>query len=120
MLLRGLTLLILMQLLGTAIHVLLLPMLPGPVIGMLLLFSLLVIRGEVSPALGEASGSLLRYLPLLLIPTAVGATLFIDTMRGQWLPVSAAMLISLVLSLLFSGWLMQKLIERRQSTREES
>ena len=41
MLLRGLTLLILMQLLGTAINVLLLPMLPGQVIGMLLLFTLL-------------------------------------------------------------------------------
>ena len=120
MLLRGLTLLILMQLLGTAINVLLLPMLPGPVIGMLLLFILLVIRGEVSPALGEASGSLLRYLPLLLIPTAVGATLFIDTLRGQLLAVSAAMLVSLVLSMLFSGWLMQKLIERQQSTKEQA
>ena len=120
MLLRGLTLLILMQLLGTALNVLLLPMLPGPVIGMLLLFILLVIRGEVSPALGEASSSLLRYLPLLLIPTAVGATLFIDTLSGQLLAVSAAMLASLVLSMLFSGWLMQKLIERRQGTQEQA
>jgi putative effector of murein hydrolase LrgA (UPF0299 family) len=76
-------------------------------------------RGEVSPALGEASGSLLRYLPLLLIPTAVGATLFMDTLRGQWLAVSAAMLVSLALSLLFTGWLMQKLIERRSRTEEE-
>ena len=119
MLLRGLTLLILMQLLGTAINVLFLPMLPGQVIGMLLLFALLVLRGEVSPSLNEAASSLLRYLPLLLIPTAVGAVLFIDTMHGQLIAVSAAMLISLVVSMLFSGWLMQKLIERRQRNQEE-
>ncbi len=114
MLLRGLTMLVLMQLLGTAINVLFLPMIPGQVIGMLLLFGLLVLRGEVSPALNEAAGSLLRYLPLLLIPTAVGSTLFIDTMHDQLLAVGAAMLISLVLSLMFAGWLMQKLINRQQ------
>lgn len=38
MLLRGLTWLILFQLLGTALNVLFLPILPGPIIGLLLLF----------------------------------------------------------------------------------
>jgi len=117
MLLRGLTMLILMQLLGTAINVLLLPMIPGQVLGMLLLFAWLMIRGEVSAPLNEAASSLLRYLPLLLIPTAVSAVLFIDTISGQMIAVSAALLLSLVLSLLFTGWLMQKLITRQ--TRQE-
>ena len=114
MLLRGLTLLVLMQLLGTAINVLLLPMIPGHVIGMLLLCALLILQGEVPPPLSEAAGSLLRYLPLLLIPTAVGSVLFIDAMSGQWLAVSAAMLVSLLLSLPFAGWLMDRLIARQQ------
>lgn len=119
MLLRGLTLLVLMQLIGTAINVLFLPMIPGQVLGMLLLFALLVLRGEVSQPLGEAAGSLLRYLPLLLIPTAVGSILFLDTMAGQLLAVSAAMLASLVLSMIFCGWLMQKLILRQQRREEQ-
>ncbi|MCR1761310.1 CidA/LrgA family protein, partial [Pseudomonas aeruginosa] len=38
MLLRGLTWLVLFQLLGTGLNVLLLPMLPGPIIGLVLLF----------------------------------------------------------------------------------
>ena len=61
MLLRGLTLLVLMQLLGTAINVLLLPMIPGQVIGMLLLFALLILQGEVSPPLSEAAKVLMRF-----------------------------------------------------------
>jgi hypothetical protein len=47
MLLRGLSWLVLCQLLGTALNVLLMPMLPGPIIGMLLLFVFLLVRGEV-------------------------------------------------------------------------
>ena len=44
MLLRGLTWLVLFQLLGTAINHLFLSMLPGPIIGMVLLFGLLLVR----------------------------------------------------------------------------
>ena len=72
MLLRGLTWLVLFQLFGTALNVLLLPMLPGPIIGMLLLFVFLLLRGEVGEPLTVAASGLLRYLPLLLVPAAVG------------------------------------------------
>lgn len=47
MLLRGLTWLVLFQLLGTGLNVLLLPMLPGPIIGLVLLFGYFLARGEV-------------------------------------------------------------------------
>lgn len=120
MLLRGLTLLILMQLLGTAINVLLLPMLPGQVIGMLLLFTLLTLRGEVGQPLQEAASSLLRYLPLLLIPIAVSSILFIDTLSGQLLAVGAAMVLSLLISLLLTGWLMEKLIARHTHSENQA
>jgi putative effector of murein hydrolase LrgA (UPF0299 family) len=120
MLLRGLTLLILMQLLGTALNVLLLPMIPGQVLGMLLLFVLLILRGEVSPPLQEAASSLLRYLPLLLIPIAVSSVLYIDTLSGQLFAVGAAMLLSLVISLLFTGWLMEKLIARQKHQEDQA
>ena len=56
MLLRGLTWLVLFQLLGTAINHLLVPFLPGPIIGLLLLLFFLMARGEVgtSVALQES------------------------------------------------------------------
>lgn len=119
MLLRGLTLLALLQLLGTAINVLFLPMLPGQVIGMLLLFVILLWRGGVSAELNEAASVLLRYLPLLLLPIAVSAYLFLHALKGQLLAVSAALILSLVISMVFTGWLMQRLINRQSVPEEE-
>ena len=72
MLLRGLTWLVLFQLLGTALNHLFVPVLPGPIIGLLLLLGFLVVRGQVSEPLSQAASGLLRYLPLLLVPPAVG------------------------------------------------
>jgi putative effector of murein hydrolase LrgA (UPF0299 family) len=118
MLLRGLTWLVLCQLLGTALSVLLLPMLPGPIIGLLLMFALLLVQGRVSEPLAEASSTLLRYLPLLLVPTAVSVVLYLDLLGKDLWAVIATMLLSLVISCLFTGWLMQRLIER-QGQREE-
>ena len=76
MLLRGLTWLVLFQLLGTAINHLFLPVLPGPIIGLLLLLVYLISRGQVGEPLNLAASSLLRYLPLLLVPPAVGVMVY--------------------------------------------
>src|SRR3990167_4219607 len=91
MLLRGLSWLVLCQLLGTVINVLLLPMLPGPIIGMLLLFAF-----------------------LLLLPPAVGVMAYAADIAADFWAVVGALLLSLLVSVLFAGWLMQKLIDRQQ------
>jgi putative effector of murein hydrolase LrgA (UPF0299 family) len=114
MLLRGLSWLVLCQLLGTALNVLLLPMLPGPIIGMLLLFVFLLLRGEVGEPLSVASSSLLKYLPLILVPPAVGVMAYASDIAADFWAVVGALLLSLLLSVAFAGWLMQKLIERQQ------
>ncbi|MGH8435365.1 MAG: CidA/LrgA family protein [Pseudomonas sp.] len=119
MLLRGLTWLVLFQLLGSAINVLLLPMLPGPIVGLLLLLVFLMVRGEVGEPLTLAASSLLRYLPLLLVPAAVGVMVYAKAIAADFWAVVGALSLSLVLSLVFAGWLMQKLIERQERRRED-
>lgn len=114
MLLRGLSWLVLCQLLGTALNVLLVPMLPGPIIGMLLLFGFLLLRGEVGEPLHLASSSLLKYLPLLLVPPAVGVMAYAGDIFADFWAIVGALLLSLLISIVFAGWLMQKLIERQQ------
>jgi holin-like protein len=114
MLLRGLSWLVLCQLLGTALNVLLIPILPGPIIGMLLLFGFLLLRGEVGEPLREASGSLLKYLPLLLVPPAVGVMAYATDIFADFWAIVGALLLSLMISIVFAGWLMQKLIDRQQ------
>jgi putative effector of murein hydrolase LrgA (UPF0299 family) len=114
MLLRGLFWLVLCQLLGTALNVLLIPMLPGPIIGMLLLFIFLLVRGEVGEPLHVAASSLLKYLPLLLVPPAVGVMAYATDIFADFWAIAGALLLSLTVSIVFAGWLMQKLIDRQQ------
>ncbi|MGE7993042.1 CidA/LrgA family protein [Pseudomonas sp. NPDC089554] len=118
MLLRGLTWLVLFQLLGTAINHLLLPILPGPIIGLLLLLAFLMVRGEVGKPLNEAASSLLRYLPLLLVPPAVGVMVYASDIATDFWAIVGALVVSCLVTLVFVGVLMQKLIHR-QGNREE-
>ena len=120
MLLRGISWLVLFQLLGTGLSVWLLPMLPGPIIGMLLLFVFLVLRGGVPAPVSEAGTALLRYLPLLLVPPAVGVMAYAEAIAADFWALAATLVFSLLIAMLFAGWLMQKLIERQQRKGEQA
>ncbi len=113
MLLRGLSWLVAFQLAGTALNVLFFPILPGPIIGLVLLFIYLMLRGGVNAPLDEAASSLLRYLPLLLVPPAVGVIAHIADIRADFWAIVGALVISLLVSVVFIGWLMQLLINRQ-------
>ncbi len=110
MLLRGLTWLILFQLFGTAIHQLFLPMLPGPIIGLLCLLGWLMYRGDVPQPIELAASSLLRYLPLLLVPPAVGVMVYASVIAQHFWAIVGALGISVMVSLALTGWLMNRLI----------
>ncbi|CAM5309471.1 hypothetical protein SSTU70S_06313 [Stutzerimonas stutzeri] len=69
---QGLTWLVLLQLLGHVLNLVLLPALPGPILGMLLLFVLLLARRGIPESLEKTAALLLQYLPLLLIVPAAG------------------------------------------------
>jgi putative effector of murein hydrolase LrgA (UPF0299 family) len=113
MLLRGLTFLVLFQLLGTAINALILPMLPAPIIGLVALFLFLLAQGEVGEPLNTAASGLLRYLPLLLVPPSVGIMAYGGALLDQFWPIAAALSLSLILSIALCGVLMQKLMDRQ-------
>src|SRR5690606_24008930 len=112
MLLRGLTWLVLFQLLGTALNVLLVPVLPGPIIGMVLLFVALLLRGRAGESLQVADSCVLRYLPVLLVPPAVGVMVYTEAILRDFWAIVGVLVLYLLLSLLFTGWLMQRLIGR--------
>jgi holin-like protein len=113
MVLRGLTWLIVFQLFGTAIHELFLPMLPGPIIGLLCLLGWLMYRGEVPQPIEMAASSLLRYLPLLLVPPAVGVMVYASVIAQHFWAIVGALGLSVTASLGLTGWLMNRLINAR-------
>ncbi len=114
MLLRGLTWLIVFQLLGSGLSVLLLPFLPGPIIGMVLLVIFLCLRGGTGESLDMAASGLLKYLPLILVPPAVGVMAYGREIAADATAIMVALLLSFVLTLPLCGWFMQKLIRRQR------
>ena len=118
MLLRGLTWLVLFQLVGTAINHLFVPVLPGPIIGLLLLLVFLMLRGQVGEPLSQAASSMLRYLPLLLVPPAVGVMVYASDIAADFWALAGALVLSLLISMAFVGVLMQRLLKRHSHPEE--
>ena len=118
MLLRGLTWLILFQLLGTGLQVLWLRAVPAPIIGMLLLLGFLLLRGEVPAPVEQASNGLLQYLPLILVPPAVGVMAYGAELRSFGLGIGLTLVLSLLLALPLCGWLMQRQLRRRTAAEQ--
>jgi holin-like protein len=96
---NALTLLFLCQLAGEiAVHALGVPF-PGPVLGMALLFAGLLAVGHSGAALDTVADTILRHLSLLFVPAAVGITQQAGLITANWLAISAALVVSTVLTL---------------------
>ena len=72
---------------------------PGPVIGMLLLFLYLIIRSDAVHELAPTSLELLKHLSLLFVPAGVGIMVHADRIAAEWLPISVALVASTVVSI---------------------
>jgi holin-like protein len=111
--LKYLTLILCCQLVGEIITKVARLPIPGPVIGMVLLFCGLVLHRKIPSELDEAGGLLLRYLPLLFVPAGVGVITYLDLLVKSWAPIAAAILIGTVLTIAVTGIVMQ-FLNRRQ------
>ncbi|WP_423196088.1 Murein hydrolase transporter LrgA [Cupriavidus sp. H19C3] len=70
---------------------------PGPVIGMLLLFGWLAFDNRLLPVIQGTTSELLKHLSLLFVPAGVGIMVHARTIGSEWLPI--------VVSLVISTWL---------------
>ncbi len=72
---------------------------PGPVMGMAILFAGLVWNGRVPEGLGKVADGLLLNLSLLFVPAGVGIMLHFKLLEGDWLPLSAGLIVSTLLTI---------------------
>ena len=109
MLLIELIVLIGCQLLGNWLVDVLNAPVPGPVAGMGLLFLYLLVRGGPSESMTKISQPLLKHMALLFIPAGSGVLLFTDRVTNEWVPITIALLISTLVTLLTAAWMMERL-----------
>ncbi len=91
---ESLTLLLVCQLAGEVLAGLFCLPVPGPVLGMLLLFAGLLVRGGVPRPMQTTAGTLLSHLSLLFVPAGVGIMLHLQRIEGAWLAIGVALVVS--------------------------
>lgn len=107
---EALAVLLLFQLAGEILaRGLMLPV-PGPVIGMLLLFGVLVLRQKAPEWLETTSTRLLSYLSLLFVPAGVGVLAHLNLLRTEWLPILLVLVGSTLLTMGTTAWILQRLV----------
>ena len=87
---------------------------PGPVVGMVLLFATLVIRNGATESLQSASSGLLSHLSLLFVPAGVGVMLHFQRVISEWLPIAAALLVGTLITLAVTALVMHWLLLRQE------
>lgn len=88
---------------------------PGPVIGMALLFAGLLARGNLPAGLGGVADGLLGSLSLLFVPAGVGVMQHVGLIGSELLPISVALVVSTVVAVGVTGVVMAWLSPRAGS-----
>jgi len=109
---RALMVLLLCQLTGTVVQQAVGLPVPGPVMGLVLLLSLLVWRGGPDKTLHDTANGFLKYLGLLFVPAGVGVVTELQELRANALAIAIAIPVSTILGLAVTGLLMQKLAKQ--------
>ena len=112
--LGAITLLLVFQLLGEVIVLALDLPVPGPVVGMLLLFVSLALRGGAAAPLRDTANGLLSHLSLLFVPAGVGVMVHFARLGDEWLPIAAALAGSTVITIAVTALVMRALLRIRK------
>lgn len=113
--LGALTLLLVFQLIGEVLAQLFALPIPGPVIGMALLFIALALRGGPSPELRDTAQNLLQHLSLLFVPAGVGVMLHFHRIGDEWLPLTASLVGSTVVTIAVTALVLRALSRRAET-----
>jgi holin-like protein len=105
----GLVQILLFQGIGELVAKFLLPLVPGPVIGLVLLVGWLRWRGGVPESLEGVANALVQNLGLLFIPAAVGVVLFWPQLRAHALAVAVALVASVVATMAVTALVLRAL-----------
>ena len=108
----GLTQILIFQGLGELVSRFLVPMVPGPVVGLVFLLAWFRLRKGVSPSVELVASGLVQHLGLLFVPAAVGVVMFWPQLEANALAVATALLVSVVATIAASALVLRALSQR--------
>jgi putative effector of murein hydrolase LrgA (UPF0299 family) len=87
--------------------------LPGAVIGMVMLFIALVVRGSAPEPLKRVSTGLLQHLMLLLTPVVAGVVMHTERVSKEWLPFLLSNVVGGAITLVVTALVLRALLRRQ-------
>lgn len=109
---QGLVQLFIFQALGELVSKFVLPFIPGPVLGLVLLLAFLGVRGHVPASIDLVGSSVLQHLGLLFIPASVGVVLYLPLLRANAWAISAALVVSVLATVAVTAGLLKVLAKK--------
>ena len=105
----GLVQILLFQGFGELVSKFTLPLIPGPVIGLIALLGYLLAKGAVGASLDLVATAFSQHLGLLFIPAAVGVVMFWPQLQTHALAVVVALVASVVLTMAVTALILKAL-----------
>ncbi len=112
--LSGFLQILLFQGIGELISKFVLPSLPGPVIGLVLLFSWLMFNQKINASLALVGDALSQYLGLLFVPAAVGVVLFLPQLKDNSIAIICALIGSVFMTIASSALVLKILASKSE------
>ncbi len=88
--------------------------LPGALIGLMLLFSLMVCSSALAQSIGQAAKPLLTNMSFFFIPAVLGIAVFWPALQDNMVAILLAIVVSTIASLCFSYWIAKMLLPTKK------
>ena len=92
---------------------------PGPVLGMVLLFIYLCVKRHISQSIETVGGTLLSHLSLLFVPAGVGIICYAHQIQDELMAISASIVGGTIASIAFVAWLAQRVLPKENLDKGE-
>ncbi len=84
---------------------------PGPVLGMLLLFAGFIWHGSIPDCIQRTGQGLLQHLSLFFVPAGVGIMVHLELLQTEWWPIVLTLVGSTWITLIVTAWSLQILLK---------
>lgn len=110
--LKGILILLIFQFLGGCINKIFSTFIPSPIIGMSLLLVFLLLKKEVFQSLDFTVNFFLKYLPIFILPSAVGIITQSEVISKEFFSIFISLSIGTILSLIVSSKMMDYFMDK--------